>query len=336
MDNAQEFDSWYCRFKSCLGYKIKVEGKYVLICKICDREFKNNRGFSSHLQFHNITSKEYLIQYCYDDIPKCMCGNPVQIFRNTIFRKTCGNKECFSNAQKSRTHTDITKEKIRRERFKYLSKKTGKTAWERRSSGKMSYLEQWFFDEVVTKHNLLEKYDVINEYPIYPYLIDFAFLNIKLAVELDGACHFKHGDDRVDHDIKKDNFLIANGWDIFRISYKENNNDIIDKFMISLQNASEHKIDKILGSVLHKGSLKQIKPKRTREEYFEDWRRDIFISNQKYIPMILNSGIDFSKLGWVNEVTKILNIQHQKVGLWMKKYMPEFYETSCYKRKQRI
>jgi hypothetical protein len=131
MDNAQEFDSWYCRFESCLGYKIKIEGKYVLICKICDREFKNNRGFSSHLKLHKITSKEYLIQYCYDDIPKCACGNIVKITRQTIFRKTCDNKNCLTKLMKSYTHTDESKEKSRKARFKYLSKKTGKTAWER-------------------------------------------------------------------------------------------------------------------------------------------------------------------------------------------------------------
>lgn len=308
----------------------------MVTCKICNKELKNIRGLSVHLKLHKITSKEYLIQYCYDDIPKCACGNIVKITRQTIFRKTCDNKNCLTKLMKSYTHTDESKEKSRKARFKYLSKKTGKTAWERRASGKMSYLEQWFFDEVVTKHNLLEKYDVINEYPIYPYLIDFAFLNIKLAVELDGACHFKHGDDRVDHDIKKDNFLIANGWDIFRISYKENNIDIIDKFIISLQNASDHKIDKVLGTVLHKGSLKQIKPKRTREEYFENWRHNIYIDNQKYIPMILNSGIDFSKLGWVTKVAKILGHNVQYVNKWMRKHMPEFYETHCYKRKQKF
>jgi hypothetical protein len=124
--------------------------------------------------------------------------------------------------------------------------------------------------------------------------------------------------------------------DIFRISYKENNIDIIDKFIISLQNASDHKIDKVLGTVLHKGSLKQIKPKRTREEYFENWRHNIYIDNQKYIPMILNSGIDFSKLGWVTKVAKILGHNVQYVNKWMRKHMPEFYETHCYKRKQKF
>lgn len=51
------------------------------------------------------------------------------------------------------------------------------------------------------------------------------------------------------------------------------------------------------------------------------------------IDKILNSGIDFSKFGWVGKVSIILNKKPQKVNQWMKKYMPEFYENNCFKRK---
>jgi hypothetical protein len=51
------------------------------------------------------------------------------------------------------------------------------------------------------------------------------------------------------------------------------------------------------------------------------------------IPAILNSGIDFSKFGWVVKVAPIIGQKSQKVHLWMKKYMRDFYDAHCFKRK---
>lgn len=47
---------------------------------------------------------------------------------------------------------------------------------------------------------------------------------------------------------------------------------------------------------------------------------------------ILNSGIDFSKFGWVLKVSKIINVKSQKVNNWMKKNMFEFYRDKCFKK----
>lgn len=52
------------------------------------------------------------------------------------------------------------------------------------------------------------------------------------------------------------------------------------------------------------------------------------------ISLIENSNIDFSKFGWVSKVAPIINKSHQKVTIWMKRFMPEFYETKCFKKKK--
>lgn len=51
------------------------------------------------------------------------------------------------------------------------------------------------------------------------------------------------------------------------------------------------------------------------------------------ISLILNSDIDFSKLGWVSKTASIIGCKPQKVNSWMKKYMLEFYNVYCFKRK---
>lgn len=54
--------------------------------------------------------------------------------------------------------------------------------------------------------------------------------------------------------------------------------------------------------------------------------------NKKNIEKILNSNIDFSKYGWVNEAAKLMNKHPQKVNIWIKRWMPDFYQTYCFKR----
>ena len=36
---------------------------------------------------------------------------------------------------------------------------------------------------------------------------------------------------------------------------------------------------------------------------------------------------------WVAKVGELLGISPQKVNAWMKRYLPEFYESVCFKRK---
>ncbi|GJQ43687.1 MAG: hypothetical protein JETCAE03_31850 [Ignavibacteriaceae bacterium] len=228
-------------------------------------------------------------------------------------------------------HTEETKEKLRKKRFEYLKNRNGDSAFERRNAGKMSYLEQWFFDNVIIKYNLLEKYDIVNEYPFYPYFIDFAFLNIKLAVELDGASHFKNGDKRLEHDLKKDRHLIENGWKLYRISYKENNEETIFDFIKKINNLKIFE-NKRLDKTLFKGSLKKLKIHRNQNQFFLEKKENYDKSQQQYLNKVLKSQIDFSKFGWVQEAAKIINQKPQKVNRWMKRFLPEFYEKQCFKR----
>jgi very-short-patch-repair endonuclease len=235
-------------------------------------------------------------------------------------------------------HTDITKDKIRKKRFEYLKKRTGKTAWEKRSRQEPSILEQWFIDEVIKKYNLVEKYDIVSEYAEFPYFIDFAFINIKLAVELDGPAHFYHGNIRFEHDLKKDRFLLNKGWKVFRIAYNEINEEIISSFLNLLNNISSYKyIPKNLENHIYKNKV--LRKSRDINNKIELHRkrkiREILrlLKQIKKIKIIKDSSIDFSNFGWVNKVAKLLKTKSHKVNKWMKKYMPVFYETRCFKKK---
>lgn len=55
--------------------------------------------------------------------------------------------------------------------------------------------------------------------------------------------------------------------------------------------------------------------------------------DQKLFDELVSSKIEFQKYGWVQQASKILNVEPQKVSNWLKLRQPEFYFEKCYKRK---
>lgn len=113
--------------------------------------------------------------------------------------------ECFK-------HTDISKEKLRQARLKYMEKNPDKTAWRLKNE---SYPEK-LFTEFLQKYEYDKKYLIVKEYSIFPYFIDFAFVNEKVAIEIDGSQHLLP--DRKAKDDKKDELLTSNGWKVIRFT----------------------------------------------------------------------------------------------------------------------
>jgi very-short-patch-repair endonuclease len=308
-----------------------------MICKICALKSKNALGMANHLRrVHDLSLLEYLVKHENFKIPKCACGKDCKIRKGFKFHKTCLDKECIKKIN-TRKHSEECKQRIKKARFEYLKKKTGKTAWENKSSGKMSYLEKWFFENVILKYDLNKKYDIINEYAFFPYFIDFAFTNIKLAVEMDGASHFKNGEERFKHDLKKDEFLLSQNWKVFRIAYNELTEEKVQEFLGVLENLQNYKYQpKVLEVFLYKGKeITKLKNEKKRHEskIRTEIRKNTSSKKTKQrIKKVLNSNIDFSKYGWVTKVAEILQMKSQKINSWMKKNMKEFYERNCFKK----
>lgn len=57
---------------------------------------------------------------------------------------------------------------------------------------------------------------------------------------------------------------------------------------------------------------------------------DLRLRDHHLVEVVKQSGIDFSRSGWVTKLSPIINQKPQKVRKWMEKMMPEFLEK-CYK-----
>ena len=72
----------------------------------------------------------------------------------------------------------------------------------------MSYPEQQFI-KFLEEKGYSEKFLIEREKSVYPYFIDFAFIDLKIAIEIDGSQHLE--EDRKRRDDEKDKLLQSQG-----------------------------------------------------------------------------------------------------------------------------
>lgn len=319
------------------------------ICDICNKAFDSINGCKTHYCLVHSPTKEQKQRFftLLHEKHFCpICGKQILYNLNGSrnFNKTCSAK-CASklNAVKQSENfvNDPSKrEEKRRQRLNYLTKKEHftLTAWGRRTSNAKSYLEQWFIDNILEKYtDILSKFDIINEYHFLGYSCDFAFLNIPLDVELDGRQHFKNGKKRVEHDIARDNKFLDKGWKIYRITYKEIENDpdktvqnFID-FITNINYYSSKTFD--YGLYIRNKTFNEIKKNKEKKKR-EDNKKIKFLERKRKICDVIDGVdfIDYSKQGWVEKLKRIFikhNILYDKnISRLLHKYYPEFFNNN--------
>ncbi len=306
----------------------------MIICKICKKEIKDMLTLSQHIKNHGYNNVlEYYINCENFKIPKCeFCEKEAKLIKGIKFRKTCGCNSCVTKTRIKKI-SDETKIKI--SNSLKISHKNGKhPGWSfiNNDINRRSYPEKWFIKNVLKKYEFYSKYIIKEKLPYSKYFLDFALLDMKIDIEIDGQQHFRT-DDAIIHDIERDRFMLSNDWRIYRIAWLEivkNPNETILNFLNWLDNEEKYrKYDvTILLNDLKKKDLKY----GNRTKYNEFITKIYLEKNTPKIKIVEKSNIDFTKFGWVKDVSILLGIKSQKVNKWMLKYMPDFYDKKCFKR----
>lgn len=185
----------------CSIKKIKPSKNYE--CYFCNKKFENGQSFGGHLT------------HCY------LNPNSSETHKKT------------SNSNKGKHHSIETKEKLSATKIRFLNENPDKVPYLLNHSSKMSYPELLF-------KNALESSKItewIYNYQQGIYQYDFAFIENKIDVEIDGGTHLTEKVKKID--ARRDEYSRNNGWTVIRFTakeVKENVQNCLDKLKLVLNN----------------------------------------------------------------------------------------------------
>lgn len=240
-------------------------------CEKCKIEFENKGGFVIHIKKCDLDEDIInLIKNDYNDNGLSF----IEIKRKynisyTHLKKILGNLRSGSESQRNvKKHnkrkykaSDETKKKLSIARTKWLLENPDKNVWRER---KISYPEK-IFKERLEELGLNKHYLIIRERSVFPYYIDFAFENEKVAFEIDGDQH-EWGEVKI-KDLEKEDKLKKEGWRIYRATAKQvlQNRDLVIQQLLEFIGDKKTEYDKC-GIILYNGKYKESKRKIKEEK----------------------------------------------------------------------
>jgi very-short-patch-repair endonuclease len=213
-------------FKTEFGHK-----KEKITCSVgCHNTYRGNRSQKTKDKIKktlkNTLRKGGIILLT--DLPKRQCEFCKKMF------KPKSKKRRFCSSICSKKATPLNPSYIEKQRKLALQRVEDGThvGWKSRTKFKDSYPEA-FFRKVLNENNIQFEKD----YRQGRWFIDFAILDKKIALEIDGKQHLEK--DRQECDRRKDEHLISQDWLVYRIPWKNPTNDKnklyikneIDKFL---------------------------------------------------------------------------------------------------------
>lgn len=208
---------------------------------------KNLLSINDIMVKYNIRSRSYVSKVLYGYTRSNSEGNKIaHIMKPHLFK-----------------HSEKTKALMREKRLKFMKEHPEKTAWRRSNE---SYPEK-MFKKYLEDRGYDKKHLIYREYSVFPYFIDFAFINEKIAIEIDGSQHLE--EERAKKDKEKDKLLNSNGWKVIRITDKTIKTDwnSIDETLTSVLNKENNNTSTINVGVLQAPKIYYEKVERDENGY---------------------------------------------------------------------
>ena len=233
---------------------------------------------------------------------------------------TRDNSEAGKNAHKKYPqrfcHSEETKQKIRENRLAYMKSHPESTAWRKRNEP--SYPEKCFI-KFLEENGYNEKHLIEREKSVFPYYIDFAFINEKVAIEIDGSQHIKD-ENRISKDNNKDKVLVENGWTVLRFS-----ENLVKTDWKQIKTEVDSALNLHPVTVTKVGIFKESKKKYTKVERGEDglsnkMRQSHFLQRKVKERPTYEELLKLRKTLSMAKIGKIFGVSDRAVKKWINLY----------------
>jgi very-short-patch-repair endonuclease len=293
-------------------------------CEICNRKLNNVGNLNQHIKKCEKLSKikDEIIRLYVDDSYsvkdlrkkfKVQSDDIKTILGDKVRSLSESNKLAHKKYPDSFKHTEESKKKLREIRLNFMKNNPEKTAWR---LSNVSYPEKLCV-EYIEKNGLDKKYSIVREYSVFPYFVDFAFINEMVAVEIDGSQHLLP--DRKENDDKKDNLLNDLGWLVIRISenqIKTNIENVFNEIVSILKNKpkiNNHRIGLIV-------KPKKYQKKERNEFGFTEGQIKSIIKQRRVDRPPLDELKNLIKENGYVKTGKIFGVSDNTIRKWLKSY----------------
>jgi len=293
-------------------------------CKICGRKLDKVGNLKQHIKKCEKVSviKDELVRlyvdesYSVKDLRKKFKIQSEDI-KDILGNKVRSSSESIKLAHKkypeNYKHTEESKKIMREKRLEFMKNNPEKTAWR---LSNVSYPEKLCI-EYIEKNSLDKKYSIVREFSVFPYFIDFAFVNEMVAIEIDGSQHLLP--ERKKRDDKKDKLLNDLGWLVIRVSEKEiktNIDEVFKQILLILKDKpkiNNHRIGLVV-------KPKKYQKKERNEFGFTELEIQSKFKQRKVARPPLSVLLEQTKQMGFPKTGKLYNVSENTIRKWIKAY----------------
>lgn len=293
-------------------------------CKICKKDLVNQGGLGQHIpkcERLSLIKDEIINLYVNENYSvrdlrnkfKLQSGDIKTVLGDKIRSLSEANKLARKKYPENYKHSEETKKRLRNIRLEFMKNNPEKTAWR---LSNVSYPEKLFI-EYIEKNGLDKKYSIIREYSVFPYFIDFAFVNQMVAIEIDGSQHLLP--ERKESDDKKDKLLNDLGWFVVRISENEIKTNIDEVFnkITSILNEKPKVNNFKIGMVV---KPKKYQKKERNEFGFTELEILSKLKQRRQVRPPLSVLLEQTKEMGFPKTGKLYNVSENTIRKWIKAY----------------
>jgi very-short-patch-repair endonuclease/predicted nucleic acid-binding Zn ribbon protein len=231
--------------------KVKARRKYPIIkkkCPVCNKEFETQVGNKEERVTCSYScSNTFFATTRHTDCANSKASNTLKVYHQdngtarTTYTKDCPVcKASFQSVKEEqitcsnkcagvlRNQNPVVIERLRDSANQRVANGTH-SGWASRKNLKPSFPEKVVFDILAELNIRLER-----EHKCGKWFIDFADINRKIAIEIDGKQH--EWPDRKVSDMRKDTYLISEGWQVHRIKWQKLTKDFREEVKKKLSN----------------------------------------------------------------------------------------------------
>ena len=226
-----------------LEIQTEISSMKLFICQFCGRETTNPGANKAHENrcFNNPERENYKSgrKPGYKGANQYTKAQSLGLPKPEISESS---RQKLRNANIGRKHSQQVKDKISKARRKYLAENPDMVPYKLNHYSKGPSYPERYWKKIFDKARL----NYVEQYQIHTYQLDFALVEDKIDIEIDGDQHYL--DERIIESDKKRNQYLENlGWKIIRIKWsdykklvdKQDRKDYIDSVMKKIRTGTQ-------------------------------------------------------------------------------------------------